>query len=206
VNTRVALLMASLLPMPAGSASSPFNADSSKSSSAIASFAEWVRESGDNQNLPFLIVDKVAAKVAVFDARGNPRAIAPALLGQARGDHSVPGIGERPIPSIKPHERTTPAGRFLAQIGTNLDGEDILWVDYDAAVSLHRVRSNNAAERRLQRLASPSAADNRISYGCINVPIPFYDDVVRPTIGAGKAIVYVMPETKPAKLVFTFAK
>jgi hypothetical protein len=62
------------------------------------------------------------------------------LLGLARGDVSVPGIGERKISDINPHERTTPAGRFISEPGRNLSGEDIVWVDYDAAVSMHRVR------------------------------------------------------------------
>ena len=39
----------------------------------------------------------------------------------------------------------------------------MVWVDYDAAVSMHRVRTTNAAERRLARLASPGIDDNRIS-------------------------------------------
>lgn len=56
-----------------------------------------------------------------------------------------------------PHERTTPAGRFLAEAGRNADGDDIFWVDYDVAVSMHRVRAHVPAERRLQRLASPTS-------------------------------------------------
>ncbi len=56
--------------------------------------------------------------------------------------------------SILPEERTTPAGRFVAELGHNIKGEDIVWVDYDAAVSLHRVRATNPTERRLQRLAT----------------------------------------------------
>lgn len=57
----------------------------------------------------------------------------------------------------------------------NLHGEDTVWIDYDAAVSLHRVRTVNAAERRLQHLASSSTQDWRIGYGCINVPVAFYN-------------------------------
>jgi len=84
------------------------------------------------------------------------------LLGLARGDDSVPGIGERKIAEILPFERTTPAGRFVGERGRNASGEDIVWVDYDAAVSMHRVRATNPKERRLERLASPTPADNRI--------------------------------------------
>ena len=36
-------------------------------------------------------------------------------------------------------------------MGVNASGEDILWVDYDNAISMHRVRPTNPAERRLER-------------------------------------------------------
>ena len=137
-----------------------------------------------------------------FDAAGRLQRTSPALLGLARGDDSVPGIGERPIAQIRPEERTTPAGRFEAEMGTNANGEDILWVDYDAAISMHRVRTSNPAEARLRRLATPSIADNRISYGCINLPAAFYDEVVKPLFAARNGIVYVLPETRPARAVF----
>jgi hypothetical protein len=165
---------------------------------------DWVKASGDNQRLPFIVIDKKQAQAFAFDAAGQLRGASPVLMGAARGDHSVPGIGERPMASILPHERTTPAGRFVAEIGHNAKGEDILWVDYEAAVSLHRVRPQVAAERRLERLASASPRDNRISYGCINVPQAFYEQVVRPLVDAaqGRAVVYVMPEVLPLSAVF----
>ena len=85
-------------------------------------------------------------------------------------------------------------------------GEDIVWVDYDDAISMHRVRATNPKERRLQRLASPSIADNRISYGCINVPAAFYDQYVQPAfLPTRKAMVYVLPETRPVLSTFANA-
>ena len=134
------------------------------------SVAERAIVLGDAAGLPFLIVDKTAARVYAFDGQGRFVGDSAVLLGSARGDDSVPGIGDRPLAKILPEERTTPAGRFDAELGENNHGEDILWVDYDNAVSMHRVRAVKASEQRLQRLASPTAADNRISYGCINVP------------------------------------
>ncbi len=164
--------------------------------------ADWVVDSGDNRSMPFAIVDKTDAKVFVFYPDGRLRGAAPALLGQARGDDSVPGIGDRKISSIRPEERTTPAGRFVASLDRNLRGEDILWVDYVAAISMHRVHTNKPKERRLQRLATPTPLDNRISYGCINVPVKFYDNIVRPAFTGTNGIVYVLPETRSAREVF----
>ena len=176
------------------------------SSPAVSRDAEtvagWVRTTGDNQGTPFAIVDKKAAAVHIFDADGKRRASSPILLGLAKGDHSVPGIGERQMADIRDDERTTPAGRFVSEPGRNLSGEDIVWVDYDAAVSMHRVRATNKAERRLERLATPTPADNRISYGCINVPAAFYDAHVKPSFGTAKAVIYVLPETRPASTLF----
>ncbi|MHB8914270.1 MAG: hypothetical protein ACYC4K_00490 [Thiobacillus sp.] len=164
--------------------------------------ADWVAHTHDNGNAEFMIVDKRNAKVYVFDAAAKLRAASPVLLGAAKGDDSVPGIGTRPLSEVRPEERTTPAGRFVAESGRNLKGEDIVWVDYDAAVSMHRVRATNPVERRLERLATPSVDDNRISYGCINVPVSFYETHVKPSAAKQRVVVYVLPETKSMQQVF----
>jgi hypothetical protein len=161
-----------------------------------------VVDSGDNHGLPFVIVDKAHARVFVFGADGRLHSAAAALLGLAIGDDSVPGIGERAMAKIRPEERTTPTGRFVAALGRNANGKEILWVDYDAAISMHPVVTSKPAERRAQRLASPTTLDNRISYGCINVPPKFFDTVVRPAFTGTGGIVYVLPETRPARKVF----
>lgn len=171
-------------------------------SADVGRVAGWAAGGGDAQGQPFMIVDKKAAKVHVFDATGRLTGTAPVLLGSARGDHSVPGIGQRPISAVRPAERTTPAGRFVTAPGRNLDGEPVVWIDYEAAVSMHRVRAAVARERRLARLASVSAADNRISYGCINVPVSFYEGVIWPAFSLAPAIAYVLPDKKPLHEVF----
>lgn len=167
--------------------------------------AQWAA-AGDAGRRPFVIVDKPQARVMAFDANGRLLRSVPALLGAARGDDSVPGIGERPMAKITPEERITPAGRFMAQPGVNLTGEDIVWVDYDAAVSMHRVRTTNASERRLERLNSASIDDNRISYGCINLPVAFYEQVLRPMVDAGPTVVYVLPDRRPLQEVFALGQ
>lgn len=166
------------------------------------SIAERIRVVKDNGGKPFAIIDKKQARLFVYDAQGKLLGDTAVLLGKARGDASVPGIGERKMAEIKPHERTTPAGRFMSEPGRNLQGEDIVWIDYDAAVSMHRVRANNKAERRLERLATATAADNRISYGCVNVPAAFYDRYVKPSFGNDRALIYVLPETREAETIF----
>lgn len=171
-------------------------------SADVRHVAHWAVHSGDHKDMSFVIVDKKDAKVYVFNPRGELVSSTAALLGSAHGDHTVPGIGEKPLSQVLPEERTTPAGRFVAEPGTNLKGEDIVWVDYDAAVSLHRVRPLVAAERRLERLASPEPDDNRISFGCINLPVAFYENVLSPTVQSSGAIVYVLPEVRTPQEVF----
>ena len=164
--------------------------------------ADWVVDSGDNRGMPFVIVDKMDAKVFVFDADGRLCGAAPALVGLARGDDAIPGIGDRKLSDIRPEERTTPAGRFVASLGYNFHGKGVLWVDYDLSVSLHRVVTTNPTERRLQRLTTATPLDNRISYGCINVPEKFYNNVVSPVFTGTYGIVYVLPEIRSNSEVF----
>jgi hypothetical protein len=161
----------------------------------------WIAASADNRGLPFMVIDKLNAKVFVFDREGKLQGAAASLLGLGRGDESAPGIGQRKLATISPKDRTTPAGRFEAALGHDFE-QDILWIDYEAALSLHRVIAGNPKERRHQRLASPSPLDNRISYGCINVPAKFYDAIVVPAFTGTVGIVYILPETKPLGTVF----
>ena len=188
--------------VPAAPAASHANFKNESPSPAVRQMADRVAASHDNRDAEFVIVDKKAATVYVFDATATLTGSTPVLLGAATGDDSVPGIGERPIADVLPEERTTPAGRFVAERGRNAQGEDVVWVDYDAAVSMHRVRANNPKERRLERLATPTANDNRISYGCINVPAAFYDAQIRPIFEKHVAVVYVLPEVKSLLQVF----
>jgi len=176
-----------------------------QASSDARQVANWVIDSHDNKQAAFVIVDKKAAKLYVFDQAARLRGATTVLLGAAHGDDTVAGIGQRPISEVRPEERTTPAGRFLAQRGHNGRGEDVVWVDYDAGVSMHRVLTTNAAEHRLARLASTAIPDKRISYGCINVPVAFFESQLGPVFATHKAMVYVLPEVKPLKHVFKMA-
>lgn len=126
----------------------------------------------------------------------------PVLLGKAKGDDSTPGIGTRPMDQIRDDEKTTPAGRFETTPGRNLEGESVVWVDYDDAISMHRARKVAESEHRFERLATPTPDDNRISYGCINVPWKFFDRQVAPTLGRHPGVAYIIPEVKTIAQVF----
>jgi hypothetical protein len=171
-------------------------------SGTVAEMAAWVIGSGDNDGRPFVIVDKLAADVFVFDGDGHLMGGAPALVGLAPGDDSVDGVGDRELSAIGPDDRTTPAGRFVAGFGPARGGRTVLWVDFATAISLHPVVTSNPKENRLERIASPDPQDHRITFGCINVPAAFYQDVVLQAFNGGSGVVYVLPDTKPIEAVF----
>jgi hypothetical protein len=179
---------------------------SSAAEAEAGSFAVKAVQSGDTKGWPFAIIDKVAATMSIHDSSGKLIATTVVLTGQSKGDQTVPGIGDRPIALIAEHERTTPAGRFISERGTNLNGEDVIWIDYSAAVSIHRLRRFASYDERARRLKSSTPLDNRATYGCVNVPEDFYVRWVEPTLGRTRSIIYILPEEQPHHQVFEFLK
>lgn len=163
---------------------------------------QWVLATADHGGRAFAVVDKKDARIYVVDAQGRLAGATPVLLGAARGDQSVPGIGDRPLDQIRPEERTTPAGRFESEPGRNLSAEHVVWFDYDAGLAIHRVRPGASYGARMQRLASGGGDGKRVSLGCVVVPEMFYDEVIRPVLGQGRGVVYVLPETVPVQRTF----
>jgi hypothetical protein len=198
-----AALIAAAAALPAAAAAP--RTDTTKTTEArqlpaqAARLHDWILEQGDNGARPFAIVDKKGARLFVFDGTGRLRGATSALLGQAVGDESAPDVGEHTQQGFVPvQERTTPAGRFVAKPGINVSGEKVIWVDYEAAFAIHRLRPGRSMRAREQRLASPRAEDHRVSYGCVVVPVRFYTHVVQRWLGKGPSVVYVLPESGDA--------
>lgn len=168
----------------------------------VRQFVNGVVTSQDNQGMPFVILDKKRAKIFVYQRDGRNLGTAPALLGVAVGDDYVPGTGQKKLSEIPPEDRTTPAGRFKARLGKNLQGEEVLWVDFDMGIAIHAVVTNHPEERRLQRLRSQNPKEHRISWGCINVPKRFYVKTISPSFKRHGGMVYVLPERKTISDVF----
>ena len=162
-------------------------------SQTLVDLAGWVVASKDNHGYPFAVIDKAAAQVLVFGGDGRLRGAAPGLFGSAVGDHTAPGIAGLALREIPGRDRTTPAGRFIGGYGPSIDAGRVLWVDYESAVSIHPTATGTPAERRAERLASPTPEDNRVTHGCINVEPGFYEQVVRATFERG-GIFYILPD------------
>ncbi|WP_298090154.1 hypothetical protein [uncultured Sphingomonas sp.] len=172
-------------------------------SPAAAQVTQWVSTSKDNRALPWAVVDKENAALFLFDGKGKPLGAVPVLIGIAPGDEASPGIGNKKLADLGPAEKTTPAGRFLAKFGMPVAGERVLWVDYATSVAIHPIpKDAGPREKRRERMLSPTPDDNRITFGCINVPKAFYGRVLRPLFRGKGGYVYVLPDSKPIEAVF----
>lgn len=172
-------------------------------SSEVQAVARWVSDSHDNAGLPFLLVDKTNAQVYAFNPFGQLQATAPALLGMAKGDRLLASNTAK-MSQMGPNVRITPAGRYESRLAIDSHGKELLVIDYDASISMHPVVKGTPAEHRAERLSSATSADNRISFGCINVPPTFYTSFVHSDFANTKGIVYILPETSTAGELFGF--
>lgn len=170
-------------------------------SEAASRVTAWVSQSGDNARLPYIVIDKPSAAMFLFDAKGKQLATAPVLIGIAAGDDATPGIGSKNLSEIGPAEKTTPAGRFLAKFGVAAGKQKVLWVDYATSVAIHTIPPGKPKEKRRERMLSTTIEDNRITFGCINVPKVAYAKI-RQQFGKKGGYVYVLPDSKPIESVF----
>ncbi len=187
--------------LAAASASTSASTSTSTSTSAVAAtvatrrVADQVMSSGDHLQQPFAVVDKRAAVLTLFSAGGQLLGSSPVLLGSTRGDHSVAGVGERTQTGrLQPGDATTPAGRFNSAPGRNRSGEAVVWLDPELAFAIHRLRPGAAQADRAQRLAARNPARQRVSAGCVVVPVAFYETVLHPLLGRQAGVVYVLAE------------
>jgi hypothetical protein len=169
----------------------------------VLNVVQWVGASHDNAALPFIVVDKANARVYEFTPAAQLKATAPILLGMGVGDKALVSQ-DAPMSAITPDKRITPAGRYLSYLVTDVHGKTVLNIDGKNLISLHIVAKGTPAQRRAERLASVTTSDNRISFGCINVPPGFFTTVVQPDFGPARGIVYILPETTTAAQLFGF--
>lgn len=164
---------------------------------------QWVAASKDNAGLPFIVVDKVNARAYAFTPYAQLKATAPILLGMGVGDVALVSQ-DAPMSAIPPQKRITPAGRYRSRLVTDVHGKTVLLVDGANLITIHIVVKGTPAQRRAERLASVATDDNRISFGCMNVPPGFFTTVVDPDFRPSQGIVYVLPEKTTASQLFGF--
>ena len=152
---------------------------------------QHIVQTNDNQGKSFIVADKQAGTLTVYNAAGQELTSTPALFGKNVGDSITA-------------KNTTPSGRYDLTRATNINNSaygnsaQVLTVNGQMQtnnagnLAIHRVLTSFPSENRVGRLDSATASDNRISHGCINVPASFYDAHLD---NVGDAVVYVLPET-----------
>ena len=81
-------------------------------------------------------------------------------------------------------------------------GDNVVWLDYAAAVELRGVEIIDPRKRRPERIATSYASEKRVSNGCVNVPVAFFDAVATPALGHARGILYASPELTLLRQVF----
>ena len=126
MNRKIALLALSLLAatptLASAEAQSPGAAaalrraefSGQQVSPEVRHIADWAVHSGDHARLPFIVVDKVNAKLSAFDPNGRLLRTVPVLLGMGIGDAFAPGVIGMDMYQTKPWQRVTPAGASQA--------------------------------------------------------------------------------------------
>ena len=169
-------------------------------SAEVLETVQWIAASKDNAGLPFVVVDKVNAQVYAFTPHAQLKATTPVLLGMGAGD-KVLVSPDAPMSAIPPDKRITPAGRYPSKLVKDNHGKIVLLVDGPNLITMHIVVKGTPVQRRTERLLSAATNDNRVSYGCINVPPAFFTTIIDPDFRRAQGLVYILPEkTTPAQL------
>jgi N12 class adenine-specific DNA methylase len=166
----------------------------------VVKTANWVVQAGNNEGKPFVIADKRNGALFTFDKTGTLDSKTPALFGKEIGDIANPNAAMEDASA-----KVTPSGRFYGEVVA--DEEYGKTVDFyssnkDWNIAIHKVYLGDPSERRATRLTSESATDNRISYGCINLPESGMKSLLRNFKDTQGGYVYVLPETPKGRAAF----
>lgn len=137
----------------------------------------------------FIIADKPNGMLHVFNPDGSMLVQDAALYGKDAGD------------KLDGKSKITPAGKFTLEAHANNEyaGGVVLampeTMDSTGLIAVHAAFLGNPKENRLGRLSSPSTADNKISYGCINTAHKTFTDKIVPNIEAfNGGMIMVLPD------------
>jgi hypothetical protein len=168
-------------------------------SADVTLVADWILRNNKHRGHPFIVADKVDSLLFAFDASGALLARTPALFGAAHSDALTEKQAGKSLDDTLNADKITPAGLFAAEAYLSPSyGESVRFARF-SHTNLLIHRAPNAM--RLKRLQSPTASDNRITYGCINALPEFVDRVLLPNY-SGASLVAVLPEMQSAASFF----
>ena len=152
------------------------------------SMAPAAKESGKG----FMIADKPAGRLHVFDADGNLIAQDTALYGRDYGD------------VLQGEKRVTPAGKYTLKVASSpyAGGKAFELVESehrigntDYVIAVHAAWLGDKTEKRDERLATAAISDKRISYGCINTKHETFLNKLMPNADKlNGGMVFVIPD------------
>ena len=156
---------------------------------------EFVRETGDNEGKPYIIVSKREGLIRLYDASGNLLHKSTVLLGKSYGD--VVTNRNRTMAQTRADDslKITPSGRYETKTSKSSNyGEVVGLESYNTGTrnAIHRVCTKFVNQKRLTRLAGKLS--NRISLGCVNVysaTSKKVNDLMR-----DGGVVYVTPDSR----------
>lgn len=146
----------------------------------------------------FMIADKPNGMMHVFYADGTVLAQEPALFGKDTGDK----LGKS---SLAGGPKITPAGKYtLTYVADNeytgghvFQLEETVDKGDNSMIAVHAAWLGDAKEQRAQRLESPSAADNRISYGCVNTSHDLFLNKLMPNSAKfNGGMIFILPDSQ----------
>lgn len=126
---------------------------------------------------PVLVLDKENASLTVYYPDTQTRITQPALLGRIKSD-------KLDMTNYDHEERAngiTPSGTFTVnnEFSWQLNEPMLVFIQGAYAVdAIHPLWTRNPDQHRVQRLYSPTPADNRVTGGCVNVDPDFFYNVL----------------------------
>jgi len=142
----------------------------------------------------FMVADKPNGMLHIFKEDGSHFISDATLYGKDKGD-----VMEAKS-SLEGGAKITPAGKFtMKESPADYAGKTSLILveskDYSGYIAVHAADVSTPSERRLARLETPTAEDNRISYGCINTKHETFINQIKPHINElDGGLIFVLPD------------
>jgi hypothetical protein len=142
----------------------------------------------------FMVADKPNGMLHIFKEDGSHFISDATLYGKDKGDVLAN------VSSLEGGAKITPAGKFtLKQSEAEYAGKVALLLvesqDSTGYIAVHAADVSTPSERRLERLETPTSADNRISYGCINTKHETFINEIKPHINElDGGLIFVLPD------------
>lgn len=124
-------------------------------------------------NQPLIIADKASGTLSIYRPENKSIISNPALFGQEIEDNLSMSSFD-----IGTSRKVTPAGTFIAEkaYSSKMHEPIIIFIHgKKQLLAIHPIYLGKPNERRIERIQSLSSEDNRISNGCINVLVDFFN-------------------------------